>query len=87
MFDKPSGAADDLKLISGVGPAIERKLNDLGITQYGQVAAMSDADMEKVDAVLNFKGRVARDNWKGQAKALADGGVDEYVRVFGKKPR
>jgi len=51
------------------------------------VAAFTDAEVERVDAVLNFKGRVARDNWKGQAKALADGGVDEYVRVFGKKPR
>jgi len=87
LFERPAGAADDLKLISGVGPVIERKLNDLGITQYAQVAAFTDAEVERVDAVLNFKGRVARDNWKGQAKALADGGVDEYVRVFGKKPR
>ncbi|WP_421950496.1 NADH-quinone oxidoreductase subunit NuoE [Pelagibacterium sp.] len=87
LFSRPDGSADDLKLISGVGPVIARKLNDLGITQYAQVAAFTDAEIEQVDAVLNFKGRVARDNWKGQAKALADGGVDEYVRVFGKKPR
>ncbi|WP_417581394.1 NADH-quinone oxidoreductase subunit NuoE [Pelagibacterium sp.] len=87
LFTRPQGGADDLKLISGVGPVIERKLNGLGITQYAQVAAFTDAEVEKVDAVLNFKGRIARDNWKGQAKALADGGVDEYVRVFGKKPR
>jgi NADH-quinone oxidoreductase subunit E len=87
LFERPAGAADDLKLISGVGPVLERKLNDLGITRYAQVAAFTDAEAEQVDAVLNFKGRIARDNWKGQAKALADGGVDEYVRVFGKKPR
>jgi NADH-quinone oxidoreductase subunit E len=87
LFERPAGDADDLKLISGVGPVLERKLHDLGITQYAQVAAFTDAQIEQVDAVLNFKGRVARDNWKGQAKALADGGVDEYVRVFGKKPR
>ncbi|AEQ51341.1 NADH-quinone oxidoreductase subunit NuoE [Pelagibacterium halotolerans] len=87
LFTPPEGTADDLKLISGVGPVIERKLNDLGIKQYAQVAAFTDAEVDQVDAVLNFKGRIARDNWKGQAKALADGGVDEYVRVFGKKPR
>ena len=87
LFSRPEGAVDDLKLISGVGPVLERKLNELGITQYAQVAAFTDAEVESVDAVLNFKGRIARDNWKGQAKALADGGVDEYVRVFGKKPR
>ena len=87
LFTRPEGAADDLKLISGVGPVLERRLNDLGITQYAQVAAFTATDIERVDAVLNFRGRVARDNWKGQAKALADGGVEEYIRVFGKKPR
>ncbi|WMT90664.1 NADH-quinone oxidoreductase subunit NuoE [Pelagibacterium sp. H642] len=87
MFERPAGAPDDLKLISGVGPGIEAKLNSLGITTYAQIAALSDADSERVEAVLNFKGRMNRDNWKGQAKALADGGIDEYVRVFGKKPR
>ena len=87
MFERPSGAPDDLKLISGVGRGIEAKLNALGITTYAQIAALSDSDRDRVEAVLNFKGRMNRDNWTGQAKALADGGVDEYVRVFGKKPR
>ena len=71
LFKAPEGAPDDLKLISGVGPVLERRLNDLGITQYAQVAAFTATDIERVDAVLNFRGRVARDNWKGQAKALA----------------
>ncbi len=87
LFTAPEGEADDLKLISGVGPAIERKLNALGITQYAQIASFTKKDIERVDAVLNFKGRIARDDWKKQAKALAAGGVDEYIRVFGKKPR
>ncbi len=39
-----------------------------------------------VDGYLNFKGRIERDDWVKQAEALARGGVDEYVRVFGKKP-
>ncbi|WP_332714611.1 NADH-quinone oxidoreductase subunit NuoE [Pelagibacterium mangrovi] len=87
LFTPAEGDADDLKLISGVGPGIEAKLNALGITTYAQIAALSDTDGERVEAELNFKGRMNRDNWKAQAKALADGGVDEYVRVFGKKPR
>ena len=87
LFTAPKGAADDLKLISGVGPALEKKLNALGITQYAQVAAFKKADIVKVDEALSFKGRIERDDWLKQAKALAKGGVEEYVRVFGKKPR
>ncbi|RDE09210.1 NADH-quinone oxidoreductase subunit NuoE [Pelagibacterium lacus] len=87
MFARPEGVPDDLKLISGIGPGIEAKLNALGITQYAQIAGLSATDRERVEAVLNFRGRMDRDNWAGQAKALAEGGVDGYVRVFGKKPR
>lgn len=87
LFERPEGAADDLKLISGVGPVIERKLNDLGITRYDQIAAFQPEDIARVDAVLNFRGRIERDNWRGQAEALARGGVEEYRKVFGKDPR
>jgi len=73
LFDTPEGAADDLKKISGVGPVLEKKLNALGITQYAQVAAFSAEDIERVDAVLNFKGRIERENWIEQAKTLAEG--------------
>lgn len=73
LFDTPEGAADDLKKISGVGPVLEKKLNALGITQYAQVAGFSADDIERVDAVLNFKGRIERENWIEQAKTLAAG--------------
>jgi len=86
LFEAPQGSADDLKLISGVGPALERKLNALGITQYAQVAAFQQADIARVDDALSFRGRINRDNWVKQAEALAKGGVEEYIRVFGKKP-
>jgi NADH-quinone oxidoreductase subunit E len=39
-----------------------------------------------MDGYLAFSGRIDRDDWVGQAKALAKGGVAEYIRVFGKKP-
>ncbi len=73
LFETPDGDADDLKKISGVGPAIEKKLNALGITQYAQIAKFTKADIAKVDEVLNFKGRIERDDWKTQAKDLAKG--------------
>ncbi|MET3925317.1 NADH-quinone oxidoreductase subunit NuoE [Devosia sp. 2618] len=87
LFEAPAGAPDDLKLISGVGPVLEAKLVGLGITKWSQVAAFTEADIAKVEDSLSFKGRVTRDNWLGQAAALAKGGEAEYIRVFGKKPR
>jgi NADH-quinone oxidoreductase subunit E len=77
---------DNLKLISGVGPVIEGVLHSLGIYTFAQVASWKKAEREWVDGYLNFKGRIERDDWGKQAAALAKGGVDEYVRVFGKKP-
>jgi predicted flap endonuclease-1-like 5' DNA nuclease len=73
IFATPEGKADDLKKIGGVGPALERKLNALGITRFDQIAAFTDEDVEKVDTALNYKGRVTRDDWVGQAKTLAGG--------------
>lgn len=85
-IEKPA-AVDDLKLISGVGPKIEGTLNELGIYTYAQVASWKKAEREWVDGYLNFKGRIERDDWVKQAKALAKGGEAEYIKVFGKKPR
>jgi NADH-quinone oxidoreductase subunit E len=78
---------DDLKLISGVGPKIEAILNDLGIYRFEQIAAWKKAERQWVDGHLKFGGRIERDDWVKQAKALAKGGEAEYIRVFGKKPR
>ncbi|MEW6629252.1 MAG: NADH-quinone oxidoreductase subunit E [Pseudomonadota bacterium] len=89
--NRPAGIArpalvDDLKLISGVGPKIEGILHSLGIFTFAQVASWKKAEREWVDGYLSFHGRIDRDDWIKQAKALAKGGVDEYIRVFGKKP-
>ena len=78
---------DDLKLISGVGPKIEAILNGLGIYRFSQIAAWRKAEREWVDHHLRFGGRIERDDWVKQAKALAKGGEAEYIRVFGRKPR
>jgi len=87
LFTAPEGAKDDLKMIAGVGPVLEGRLNALGITTFAQVAAFKKADIAKVEEVLTFHGRIERDDWIKQAKALAKGGEAEYIRVFGKKPR
>ncbi|MEX0346608.1 MAG: ATP-binding cassette domain-containing protein [Rhizobiaceae bacterium] len=67
---KPS-KPDDLKRISGVGPKLEGVLNGLGIYKYEQIAKWKKAERNWVDEHLNFKGRIERDDWISQAKALA----------------
>lgn len=62
---------DDLKKISGIGPKLEAVLNGLGIWTYAQVAAWTAAEVAWIDDYLSFKGRVGRDGWIKQAKALA----------------
>ncbi|EDQ33421.1 NADH-quinone oxidoreductase, E subunit [Hoeflea phototrophica DFL-43] len=90
--NRPAGIAkpanpEDLKMISGVGPKIEGILHSLGIYTFAQVASWKKAEREWVDGYLKFKGRIEREDWVKQAKALAKGGEAEYIKVFGKKPR
>ncbi len=66
-------AKDDLKLISGVGPALEKKLHAAGVTSLKQVAEFTKEDIERVDAELSFKGRIEREDWISQAKELMAG--------------
>ncbi len=69
------GSADDLKQIRGVGPKLEDSLNAMGIHHLDQIAGWSAAEVAWVDRNLEgFKGRVIRDNWVGQAKALTRNG-------------
>jgi NADH-quinone oxidoreductase subunit E len=78
---------DDLKMISGVGPKIEGVLNGIGIYTFAQIAALSKAQSDWLDAYISFSGRIERDEWVKQAEVLARGGEEEYLKVFGKKPR
>ncbi len=68
---KADGKADDLKLISGVGPKLEKTLNGLGFWHFSQIAKWKKADVAIVDSELTFKGRIERDDWIKQAKVLA----------------
>jgi small subunit ribosomal protein S2 len=71
LLTAPRGAPDDLAKLHGVGPQIIKKLNDAGIFHYWQVAAMTPADVEKVDHDLKLGGKIARDGWVDQARGLA----------------
>lgn len=68
---KASGDADDLKQLSGVGPALEKKLHANGVTTFAQIAAWGAAEIAEFDEKLSFKGRIEREGWVDQAKALA----------------
>ena len=65
------GVADRLTLIKGIGPVNEKKLNEHGIFHFDQIAAWKKADIEAVEAYLAFDGRIAREDWIGQARKLA----------------
>lgn len=64
-------ARDDLKLIKGIGPAIEKTLNELGICRFDQIAEMSEYDIDRVAKRLKgFRTRIYREDWIGQARDL-----------------
>ena len=71
FMDGPNGEPDDLKKISGVGPKIEERLNELGIYHFSQIMAFSAEEIAMVDEKLNFKGRIDRDDWLSQATELS----------------
>ncbi|SEK95077.1 50S ribosomal protein L21 [Roseovarius nanhaiticus] len=70
---KADAGADDLKQLSGVGPALEKKLHEAGVTSFAQIAAWSEADVAEMDEKLSFKGRIEREGWVEQAKELTKG--------------
>ena len=70
---KASGDADDLKILSGIGPALEKKLHENGVTSFAQIAAWTEADIADMDTKLSFKGRIEREGWVAQAIELAKG--------------
>jgi len=70
---------DDLKRIKGVGPAIEKTLNELGIFRLNQIADMSEYDIDRVASRLKgFRSRIYREDWIGQARELRDQPSGDY---------
>ncbi len=84
MTSARKSGADDLKLISGVGPKLEGVLNELGFYHFDQIAKWTDAEVSWVDARLKFKGRIERDGWIDQATTLAAGGGTAFSKKASK---
>ncbi|MBT2968945.1 MAG: hypothetical protein KME56_00410 [Candidatus Thiodiazotropha sp. (ex Ctena orbiculata)] len=63
----------NLQMIKGIGAVIEKKLHDYGVRSYTQIAAWGSKDIEEFSQRLNFKGRIERERWVEQAKALVAG--------------
>ena len=80
LLDGPrDGGADDLELIKGVGPGLEKELNAKGVFHFDQIASWSEEEVTWADQhLVRFKGRVSRDNWVTQAQALARGEQTEF---------
>ena len=70
VYDAAPEDADDLKKISGVGPALEAKLNGFGVYTFQQIADWTPENVTAFDDLLSFKGRIERDNWLEQAKTF-----------------
>lgn len=80
-----AGEADDLRRIKGLGPKLVTMLAAQGVTRFDQIAAWTDADIDRMDARLGaFAGRIRRDNWVEQARHLAAGDVAGFEARFGK---
>lgn len=75
------GKPDDLKLINGVGRAIEDKLHAAGIWHFDQIAAMSQEELAWISSFSGFPGRALRENWAGESKILAAGGETEHSKA------
>lgn len=71
LLDGPiGGQADDLKKIKGIGPKLESVLHDNGVYHFSQIAAWNAKSITMMNARLSFKGRIEREKWVSQAKAL-----------------
>jgi predicted flap endonuclease-1-like 5' DNA nuclease len=71
LLDTPrDGRADDLKLISGIGPKLEQKLNSIGIWHYAQISSWNQAEVDWVNGAISFHGRIERERWVSQAATL-----------------
>ena len=73
LGDSNDDQRDDLKMIKGVGPAIEKTLLEMGIVRFEQIAEMSEYDIDRVAQRLKgFRSRIYREDWIGQARDLLD---------------
>ncbi len=73
LMSSDTGKVDDISLIGGIGPKMHKILTDLGVSTFAQIAAWTDADIEKMEEHIKPKGRIAREEWVDQARELMAG--------------
>ncbi|NEW61499.1 hypothetical protein GSY74_09415 [Sulfurovum sp. bin170] len=79
------GAKDNLQLIKGVGKVMEGVLNENGIYHFDQIANWTDEEIKWMNSTIYFPGKIEREDWRGQAKDLAEGKSTEYSKRVAKK--
>ncbi|MGF1462527.1 MAG: hypothetical protein ACFB2Z_05095 [Maricaulaceae bacterium] len=73
LLTAPDGEPDDLTRIKGIGPKLKDVLHNIGVFHFRQIAEWTPANADWVNLHLKFRGRIERENWIEQAKALQDG--------------
>ena len=71
LYDHRPDEADDLQQINGIGPVLEKRLNEIGVYRYVQVKAWTNSVVEHLDKQLALRGRIVRDQWVQQARTLS----------------
>ena len=71
VYTAAPDAVDDLTRIKGVGPVNNTKLNEVGIYRFQQIADWNEYNIWAFNKHLSFSGRIEREDWVSQAKALA----------------
>jgi len=70
-FDAATQTADKLQKVNGIGPVMEKTLNQIGIFTFDQVSKMTAKEYDLLDQITgSFPGRAQRDDWAGQAEKL-----------------
>ncbi|MER9350909.1 proton-conducting membrane transporter [Mesorhizobium sp. M0227] len=77
-----SSKPDNLRRLIGIGPVNEKLLKAQGVTSFAQIASWTAADVKRIEDVMNFDGRIARERWIEQAKLLAAGNEKEFAKQF-----
>ena len=74
------GKKDNLQLIKGLGPVLEKVLNETGIYHFDQIANLTKEEIHWLDSSIAFPGRIEREDWIAQAKSLNQGIATEYSK-------
>lgn len=77
-----TGDKNDLTAIEGIGPFLEKKLNDAGVFTYTDIAAWDAEKIAEITTKISFfEGRIEKDDWVGQAKKLIDETPEEFAEA------